>query len=73
MEASFEISLRIFDVPSLVAAAVAQAIAEGVDEDEACEVYSADDLDRCLVMLLDPGTLAGCEIHESTAEVQPEA
>jgi len=73
MEASFEISLRIIDVPSLVAAAVARAIEEGIDEEEAREDYDADNLDRCLVMLLDPSTLAGCEIHGSTAEVQPEA
>jgi hypothetical protein len=69
--AEFSMLLRIVDVDTLVTAAVEQAIREGISEDDARETYTAADLDRCLVMLLDPSSLAGCEILESNAEVQP--
>jgi hypothetical protein len=71
MEASFEIYLRIHTPEDLVKAAQTRAIAEGVDETDALEQYNDDNLNACLIMLLDPSTLPGCNILESTAEVQP--
>lgn len=69
MNAEFSIHLRIFDVPTLVNTAQERARSEGVDEDDVLEIYNEANLDNCLIMLLDPSTLPGCEILESNAEV----
>ena len=63
------ISLRIHDVRAFVKAARKQAIAEGIDPEEARTTYKATDLGACAVMLLDPGTSpSGSEILESSSE-----
>ncbi|KAB2699349.1 hypothetical protein F9K79_09655 [Ochrobactrum sp. Kaboul] len=69
MIAEFSIYLRIFDVPTLVTAAQERARNEGVDENDVKEMYNESNLDNCLIMLLDPSTLPGCEILESNAEI----
>lgn len=69
MIAEFSLHLRIFDVPTLVNAAQERARSEGVDEDDIREIYNEGNTDNCLIMLLDPSTLPGCEILESSAEI----
>ncbi|MCH4539090.1 hypothetical protein [Ochrobactrum sp. A-1] len=69
MIAEFSIYLRIFDVPTLVTDAQERARNEGVDENDVKEMYNESNLDNCLIMLLDPSTLPGCEILESNAEI----
>lgn len=68
MLAEFSMYLRIHDPASLAKAAYDRAIAEGVEESDAFQTYNEANLDNCLVMLLDPSTLPGCEILESNAE-----
>ncbi|SPL65373.1 hypothetical protein [Ochrobactrum soli] len=69
MIAEFSTYLRIFDVTTFVSAAQERARNEGVDENDVKEMYNESNLDNCLIMLLDPSTLPGCEILESNAEI----
>ena len=68
------IDVRVIDIEALYNAALARALADGVeDQEQADEMLKPEgeiDAGACLVMLLDPGTMAdvGCEIHNSSAE-----
>lgn len=66
------ITVRVNDPEQLLAAALAQADADGVQGMTRADFLNdADDsiiIEDCLTMILDPGTLAGCEILGSGAE-----
>lgn len=66
------ISLTVHNLLRLHDAAIKRAIEEGLDEQATKEDLTDDDgnidVGACLVMLLDPGTLAGCNIHETNVE-----
>lgn len=63
------IDIEIYDPEAFAEAAVARAIQDGVDPDEAAETYTIDDLPACAQMLLDPGTIGhGASILNSSAE-----
>lgn len=64
--AIFSISLDIHDPEQLRRAAEAKALEDGLTIENWRDVRksSMDDL----VMLLDPGSIPGCSIHNSTAE-----
>lgn len=64
----FALELEVYDADALAEAAQARAIAEGIDPADAAETYTADDPAACAQMLLDPGTLPGASILESSAE-----
>lgn len=68
----FQIYFDVDDVRAFVRAARERARSEdcGIGDSELLRTYSARNLDACAVMMLDPGWLPGCSIHDSTAEVQ---
>lgn len=67
--ATVTIEVEIYDPEAFVAAAVKRAIAEGADEQDARKTYTADDLNACAQMLLDPGVgPPGSSIIESSVE-----
>ena len=71
-KASIEVtlSMSIHDAEAFAAAAVARAIKDGVDEQDARATYTPDDLRACAVMLLDPGVSPdGSQIEDSSAVV----
>lgn len=66
----FSMEVRIVDAKAFVAAAVAKAIEDGVDEADAKATYAVSNLGACAQMLFDPGVSpAGCEIEDSGAEL----
>jgi len=70
ISAEFTLYLTVDDASALQAAAAARAVEDGAfaTEQEYREEYGEDDIAAHLRMLLDPGTLAGCSIIDSTAE-----
>lgn len=67
MNITFTLSLRVSDADELVRAAQARAVEEGLDTDDIACTYTIDDLPACVQMLLDPGSVAGCSVYESSA------
>ena len=66
---SVTLYLTVDDAEAFAQAAVARAIEEGVDADDAASTYTADALTDCARMLFDPGiSPPGCEILDSSAE-----
>lgn len=69
---SVTINLNVQDERELHSAAVVRALEENHTEDSARELLSYEDgspnVFNCLVMLLDPGQLAGCSILNSNAD-----
>lgn len=64
----FTLDVRVTDPEQLLAAARAHPDAAGMPtEDFYCDDGEID-IDKCLIMVLDPGTLAGCTIYGSRAE-----
>jgi len=60
--------LRVYDPYKFAAAAVAQAIKDGVDPEEAASTYTEDNLTGCARMIFDPGqSPPGCQIEDSSA------
>ncbi|MFG1227125.1 hypothetical protein [Xanthobacter wiegelii] len=70
MNAEFSLYLTVDDAQTLARAAAARAVADGVfdSEDDYLEEYPHEDVSSHLRMLLDPGLLAGCTIHDSVVE-----
>jgi hypothetical protein len=64
----FSLYLNVYDPAQLFKAALASAIEDGMDA--SVLVGADDDIDirACLIQLLDPGSLPGCDIYNSTAE-----
>jgi hypothetical protein len=75
MNQSYEFSLwlRVLDPEKLLAAALAHPDAAGDTRDDYLDEGGEIDTNACLVMLLDPGTLPGCEILDSGAHFGGEA
>lgn len=74
----FHMDLDIHDSSLLLQAAVERAIAEtpGLQASTAEEQLAPDgqvDVRACLEMLLDPGILPGCSIHQSWVDLGPES
>lgn len=62
----FKINLKVFDPQSLRKKALAHP---DVCEDQTFLTEDGDvDVEECLIMILDPGSLTGCSIHDSSAE-----
>lgn len=74
MDITFTVALRVDDVQALHAAAFNHGTrVDGLDDDETLELIgpkAEPDAQACLVMLLDPGSLPGCTIESSVAEVR---
>ena len=65
--------IEVHDVPSLYVAAKHHAVhKDGLTPAEADELLKPDgktiDVAACLSMLIDPGSLIGCEINETSVE-----
>lgn len=71
MSHCFHLYLKVVDAQELRTAAIERAIEEGLSFEEASAESTIEDggvdVNWCLVMLLDPGTLAGCSILDSGA------
>lgn len=65
---AFSLWLEVNDENQLLAAARAHPDAAAMAPDEFLTDAGDIDIKACLVMLLDPGSLPGVEIHESGAE-----
>jgi hypothetical protein len=65
-EFEVEIKVRVFDPKALLEAALKHPDNEGVPEEES-GLNDDDfiDVEKCLHMLLDPGYVPGCTLHES--------
>jgi hypothetical protein len=70
--AEFSLYLRVVDTTELWHKAAERAVLDGAfnSEEEYREAHDEDDVGTHLRMLLDPGSLPGCEILDSTAEAQ---
>lgn len=71
---TFEFALygKVYDTAQLFEAALLRAEADGLSNEDAREILQPDgeiDIYGCLRMLLDPGSLAGCEIFDSFVSV----
>lgn len=64
----FTMWLEVHDENQLLAAARAHPDAASMATEEFYTDEGEIDIKRCLIVLLDPGSLPGCEIHESGAE-----
>lgn len=67
------IDLNVYDPEHLFRAALARALVEDPDAEALHQLRAGEgnrevDISACLIMLLDPGTLPGVEIYQSTAE-----
>lgn len=62
----FSIYLNVFDPPQLRAAALAHPDTQ--PDDTFTNEDGSVDVPACLIQLLDPGSLPGCSIYDSTAE-----
>lgn len=63
--------IEVHDVPTLYAAAMRHAVhTDGLTQAEAEELLKPDgktiDVPACLIMMIDPGSMLGCEIHETS-------
>ena len=68
---TFSLNLEVHDRGALYKAAFARALANGVEESQAYDWLKPDceiDVGECLRELLDPGSLPGCDIQDSTCE-----
>ena len=68
---TFTLDLCVFDPAHLHAAAVRRALEDGLTDEEVFEIighHSAPSIEGCISMLLDPGSLPGCNIDSSSAE-----
>lgn len=70
-EYEFTMGLRVYDDNQLLAAALAHPDTAAADmaRDDFLDADGHIDIAACLVMLLDPGSLPGCSIHDSSAGV----
>lgn len=68
---TFTMDVCVFGIDALFNAALRHAIdVDNLTASQACELLKPDgdiDVEACLVMLLDPGSLPGCQIIESEA------
>lgn len=60
--------VKVYDENQLLAAARAHPDAEGLVTEDFYDDAGEIDINICLVMLLDPGSLPGCSIAESGTE-----
>lgn len=71
-EFTFTMNVRVHDAPSLHRAAYKHATEiDGFDDDETLELIGTEEepnVEGCLVMILDPGHMPGCDIGASYAE-----
>jgi hypothetical protein len=68
MQFIVNIDLAVWDAAALLEAARVRALAESSPTEELTTEDGEPNIPACLQMLLDPGSLAGCEIYGSTAE-----
>ncbi|MYM92308.1 hypothetical protein [Duganella vulcania] len=68
MDYLFTMDLTVTDLQQLLAHAQAIAVKEGDDPKALCDEYGEPDVAACLVMILDPGSAPGVNIHSSKAE-----
>lgn len=66
MNYTFTLDVRVFDPASLARSAALRATLENLTPEQWAKTRTGTGCD--LVMLLDPGTLPGCDIEQSTAE-----
>jgi hypothetical protein len=66
----FSLYVEITDAEQLYQAARAKCIEEGIEDPDELLKPDGEEIDsaRCIQMLVDPGTLPGCEIQDSTCE-----
>ena len=71
-EFTFTMNLRVHDAQQLHRAAYKHATeVDGLDDDETLELIGTEgepNIEACLVMILDPGNMPGCDIGVSYAE-----
>lgn len=66
----FTLRLSVYDKRLLMKRALRQALAEGLSAHDYRAMRREGDYSRAdIVMLLDPGSIPGCNIQDSTAEV----
>lgn len=74
-EHQVQIDVRVHSLDTLYRAARERAKEENLSPELADEVLLSDgkpNPEACLIMMLDPGTLEGCEIHETDVITLPE-
>lgn len=67
---NFDIDIRVHDPDALFTKALASAALDGIDLNDALfqlSPHGVIDVLACLVQILDPGHLVGCDILGSTA------
>jgi hypothetical protein len=70
----FALNFRVLSADTLAQAAAERAVAEGLSEEEWASMRTRDgEVESDLTMLLDPGSLPGCEILDSNVEFQETA
>jgi len=71
MEFEFSLQARVVDAQTLFSSAMARAQRAGLTELDALKLLKPDgreiDVNACLVEMLDPAILPGCEIENSVA------
>ena len=67
-EWDFTMALRVHDAETLRRAALKHE--DAAPDDTFLDDEGNVDIQACLIMLLDPGTVPGCSVHESTADRQ---
>ncbi len=67
-EVTFTMDLRVFDPAQLLVAAMLHAKKEGDPVDDLI-VDGEIDIRACLIQIIDPGSLAGCSIHQSDVTI----
>ncbi len=71
MNCDFVLQLTVNDPKALVEAARAHPDALGIETEDFYQDDGEVDTAFCLAMLLDPGTLPGCSIHQHYVEETP--
>ena len=69
---SFTLDLAVLDKKALYHAAVKRAVDEGSTEENARDILGTteDDISLrdCIAMMLDPGSLVGCQLFDTNVE-----
>lgn len=67
---AFSTLIQVFDPLQLLAAATERALADGADPDDLIDDEGNPNTEACIIMLLDPGSLPGCDFLDSAAEAR---
>lgn len=68
MNCEVSIFLRVWCADTLKASALKHADSVGMEAEEFVNEDGSVNVNTCLKVLLDPGSLEGCEVYETTVE-----